>query len=436
MRFVALTALFVAGCGDDGPSMSPMPDAGGVQVSGCDDPNLWTAPALTPATLYPRLTGGPCSGAQYPLSTIELGASARGPYNVDYPRLARSCWRVVDASPGSGFTAGQTFEAESSGVITLAGFARPVTLEGRVLYDDNTIVMAVEPRTIALDEAIILDGDASAVIDVMTREAWAERNAVHAWGERIATDELVDATAYPRAPAYPFTLHSTASGFVRSSWWKSGTTVEHVDLALGPGTRGRIAEYGEAIVVDSTLLLTDYDGTTPVVRHRIPLMAEPSELVGTYRGAILHVGNLLVHYSISSTTDMPVVRTFVVGAGVLLPAWGEAGYFFDGTRFHRIDTYPDLGFDEQWSFSPRADDLAKLGAPIAVHHDVVFGDNGLLARLDASDPRPGPRFASAADLFGDGAHIGPIAPESAAYLVRRGDGTAAVYAAPFVDYCE
>jgi hypothetical protein len=68
-------------------------------------------------------------------------------------------------------------------------------------------------------------------------------------------------------------------------------------------------------------------------------------------------------------------------------------------------------------------------------HGIVLGERGLLAAIDAGSTVPGPRFASFAALFGDGT-IGPVSADSAAYVIARGDGSAALYRAPFVDFCE
>lgn len=108
------------------------------------------------------------------------------------------------------------------------------------------------------------------------------------------------------------------------------------------------------------------------------------------------------------------------------------------TTFHPLDAAaPALAFDDRGSFTPRPDDLAALGAPVALYHGIVFGEHGLLAAVDATDPHLGPRFVSYAELTGvTDARIGPIAGDTTAYVRARPDGSAALYNAPFIDYCE
>ncbi|HEY5922404.1 MAG TPA: hypothetical protein VIV11_12070 [Kofleriaceae bacterium] len=443
MRFVApIACVALAGCGDIVSALGGGDDSGGppdapvgVRVTGCDDPNTWTEPALTRVSLWAQRKGGHCNGVQYPLSQVPIGGKYHGVYDVDHKRLGQSCWRVVDATPGSGLMTGQEFTlTRTVNHISLAGFSRPVTLEGRILYDDGTIVMEVEPGTVALDPAIIVEPDASNVIAVMTRDTWAERNAVHMWGQRIATDEVVAATASPGLPSNPITVHRTASGFVRSTW-SNYPTLHRDDLALGPGTRARIADFGRAIVIDNELVLIRDNVATPFVRMRVPLATEPLEIVGhigDYGSTVtLHFEGSIAQYAIDASGIL-LTQSLTVGSGALVAATNEAGYFFDGTRFHRLASYPHLGFHTWRSFTPRAEDLAMLGAPIEIVDDVVFGENGLMLTLDTSSTQPGARFASTADLFGPGTRVGPVA-QIAAYVIRRDDGTAAIYAPEYED---
>jgi hypothetical protein len=428
----ALTPALV-GCGGD--PETPSPDAEGVRVTGCDDPSLWVVPALEHAQLRAEIGGGPCSAAQYPLHRVFVSWSpTRGVSTEEREQIDRTCWRVTAAAPGSGWAGGEAFAGgRDGGPITVMGFARPITVEGRVLRADGTVAFAVDPDAIALDEAVVLDGDAVATTAVMSPEAWVERDAVELWGQRVATAEVLDATVFPFASPAPFTLHDTGSGLVRRSWWRDNGELQYADTDLGPGTRARIAKFGAAVVVDDELLLVGHDGDVVIVKQRVQLDGEPVELTGNYYAVTLHVGGALAQYDYATLT----ARSLPVGDGVLLPANGDGPpVFFDGATFHTLDpSARPLAFDAAAAFTPRPEDLAALGAPVAVMHGIVLGERGLLAAIDAGSTVPGPRFASFAALFGDGT-IGPVSADSAAYVIARGDGSAALYRAPFVDFCE
>src|SRR5688572_6663575 len=135
MRLAAASGLFAAalvGCGGDAAPGSP--DAHVALVTGCDDPTLWSAPALEPADVRSSVGGGPCTPAQYPLHLAYVGWSPDGPQppSEEWSRLDRTCWRVVEASPGSGWSAGDQLAGGRDGVaLLLAGFGATVTLEGR-----------------------------------------------------------------------------------------------------------------------------------------------------------------------------------------------------------------------------------------------------------------------------------------------------------------
>jgi hypothetical protein len=433
VRIVPLTvAVVVAGCG---PGSSPAPDAAGVRVTGCDDPAAWTAPALGQATLSPETGGGPCSPGQYPLHQVALGYFG----SSGQAELGRTCWRVVDAAAGTGWTAGQEFSApHDAAAMNVMGFGRTLTVEGRILGSDGTVLLAVEPKTFSLDKARILDADAASTIAVASADAWAEPDAVNLLGVRVATDEVLDATARAIGAPTPVTIHRTASGLVHRTWWGTAGNPQYRDLALGPGTRARVAASGVWVVIDTELVLVASDGSgTEVVKQRLPLGAEPREVVGTFYNVTLHMDGELAEYQ--SGAAGVTSRSMVVGDGVMLATVrGDPPMFFDGTTFHAVvRTASALEFDASRSFTPRPEDLAALGAPVAVMHGIVLGENGFLVAQDATSTVPGPRFASFADLLGDpGAHLGPVSADSAAYVVTRGDGTAALYNAPFIDYCD
>jgi hypothetical protein len=132
--------------------------------------------------------------------------------------------------------------------------------------------------------------------------------------------------------------------------------------------------------------------------------------------------------------DQMGMESLSVGAGVLLPMPRDDAVFFDGTTFHYLDpSTPAL----DRPFTPRAEELAAIGTPIAVFHGVVLGERGMLHAIDATIEILGPRLALYADLFGDpDARLGPVAVDSTAYVIRGGDGSAKLYNAPFIDYCE
>jgi hypothetical protein len=220
---------------------------------------------------------------------------------------------------------------------------------------------------------------------------------------------------------------------VKRSWYTQGGEPTYLETALGPGTRAQIGAFGRAIVVDTDLLITGKDSAGAPTLRRIPLGAEPRALIGNYYRATVHLDGMLVQYDYVST-DM---RSMSVGEGVLLPTFGDAPpVFFDGTTFHPLFSGPGaLRFDDG-DFTPRAEDLAALGAPAAVFHGVVLGEHGFLSATDATATVQGPRFLSFAELLGTDGRLGPVAVDSSAYVVKHEDGTAALYSAPFNDYCE
>jgi hypothetical protein len=367
---------------------------------------------------------------------VYLEWSAREIANDQLGPVAGTCWRVVDASPGSGWTAGQRFGGEAGGVdMNVMGFARPITVEGRVLGDGGSLLFAIEPETFALDKAGVLDAAASTTIAVASAKAWVEPDALHFEGARIPTDEILDATTIPIFRQGPITVHRTSTGLVRRQWWGTGEQPQFSDVALGAGTRARIANFGKAIVVDSELLIVGSAAGGETVLRRIPLGAEPREVVGNLGSVTLHMDGALVEYDDTAAT----VRSLTVGDGVLLPTVGpQRPMFFDGTTFHTVGLgATSLELDDLGSFTPRPDELAAAGAPVAVLHGFVLGEHGFLAAVDATTTVAGPRFASYADLLGEpGARIGPVATDSTAYVITRPDGSAALYNAPYLDYCD
>lgn len=429
--------LVEAACG--GEDVHPLtPDAGGPQfVSGCDDPMLWTVAARQQAEVEAATGGGPCSPAQYPLQHATLHWYAGPRDAAEWAHLDRTCWRVVEAAQNSGWTVGQRFAGTRDYTsMNLTGFARPVTVEGRVLRDDGTVAYAIPPTAVALDEARVLAENANDIVAVISADAWATRDAVHLKGRTVVTDEVVAATgSYGQQVV---AVHRTAAGFVRRVWELDNGELVHSELALGPGTRARIARFGAAIVIDSELLMIGNANGAAVVQQRIPLASEPLEIAGTWYSVFLHLeGELVMHTHAGATASLPV------DDGVLLPTsqlTRDAPMFFSGTTFYLLEaSNTALGFDAR-SFAPRPDDLAAIGAPLAIMHEVVFGERGLLLLApEATSYTSGPTFASYTDLFGqaDGEpHLGPVAVDSSAYVITREGGNAQLFEAPFVDWCE
>ncbi|HEY5925300.1 MAG TPA: hypothetical protein VIV11_26635, partial [Kofleriaceae bacterium] len=410
------------------------PDAAvAVFVTGCDDPAVWTATALGTAELRPEIGGGPCSPAQYPLHRVVLSWSADG---VDLDQHDRTCWRVVDASPGSGWTAGDQFTHVKPGpppMMYIKGFERPVTVEGRVLRDDGALAFAIAPQTIELAAARIREPNAGAVIAVMSPEAWAEPDAVTVWGTRVVTDEVVGASAVPGGTTAPVTLHRTTDGLVRRTWSRVNNQPVSSDLVLGPGMQARIAAWAAAIVVDREVLVIGQQNAMPFVQKRIPLMTDQFEMVGHVNSVTLHFSGLLANFDYFSN----LVRSLGITGGVLLPSdHHSAPFYFDGQTFRQLEiSQTEIGFDDVGTFTPDPAQLAAIGAPVAVLHGIVFGELGLLAALDKTSTVPGPRVASYAELFGEG-RLGPIATDTAAYVIKHEDGGAVLYEAPYVDFCD
>lgn len=426
MKLVVIGIVLFAACGDDRPASPDAPS--GVRVTGCDDPSLWEAPALEEGRLYALVGGEPCGPVQYPLHRAVVGWYPTDDTPAD-DRIDRTCWRITDASPASGWVAGQTFTGDGDGAsISMTGFGSSLTLEGRVLRDDGTVVFALPGDAVSLRPSHVLDTDASATIAVMSPRTWVERNAVHAFDLEVGIDEIVDASGMPLFDAGPTTVHRTASGFVYRTWRRVNDQLLYEQVALGSGTRARVAKFGAAIVIDSELLFVGNENNV----DRIALGAEPLEITGNYSVAMLHSPGTLVAY-LNHGTQM---RSLSVGDGALLPVpRDDAPVFFDGTSFRRPDFFsspPTLGP----SFTPRAEDLAAIGTPRSMFYGIVLGDEGLLVAVDGTEEILGPRVASYAELFGDPtARLGPISIDGKAYVIRTDDG-AMLYEAPYEPFCE
>ncbi len=439
MRFVAIT-LALAACGE---GRSPSPDAApdpivGVVVTGCDDPSLWSVPAVFDGRTYAYVGGGACSPAQYPLHQAWVGWSDRGDlFNEERDRIDRTCWRVTSASAGSGWTAGDTLTGSHDGMaMSLTGFDSTVTIEGRALRDDGTVMLALEPDEMKLDPAVVLDPDAAETTVVLSTQQWVERDAVHFHDIELATDEIVDASGFPGTQASPATIQRTADGFVYRTWTTANDQLVVADeVELGTGTRAFAVKYNAGAVVDSEVLFLgrEMNSETTTIVRRVPLAAAPLEVVGNYYFMTLHLPGSLVA-SRRFSTDM---QSISVGDGTLLPVpRDDAPVFFDGAAFHRVE-WSQTGGTLAEVFTPRAEDLAAIGTPRAVMHGIVLGERGLLLAVDGATETAGPRVATFADLFADpDARLGPVAMDSAAYVIRFGDGSAKLYNAPFIDYCE
>ena len=424
VRWTALIGIVVVGCGTERVEDTPE------RVTGCDDPAVWSATPLEEAKLTAVVGGIPCNPSQYPLHQVELGwFSDRFVATEEMLHLDRTCWRVVDASEGSGWSAGA--EVSATGVyvrapVLLQGSGARMTVEGRVLRDDGTVAIGIPPEVVALRDVLLLDDDAADTLAVMSPTAWAARDAVYVGGQRIASDEVLGAGSFSVSSelSYPVTLHRTTDGIVWRRWPLDGDDGPPVDVNLGPGTRARIVQSAYAVVIDDELVVIDPYLATPQVRHRIPLAAEPDEVVGTFASVTMHIGDALVRYEYHSMTP----KTLAVGDGVLLPGMdlGPA-FYFDGTTFHALDEGDVFDLDDNgMTFTPEPADLAQIGAPAAVLDRVVFGERGLLAIVDGEVH--GPRVATFAHLFGGGT-LGAVSTNGAAYVIRRDDGSAELYGA-------
>lgn len=424
-----LLLLAAAACGT--PDSRPEEPVG-VQVTGCSDPTLWTAP--TPETSELRwYVGGHsgCAPPQYPLHTAGLQVAE---YDV-LENEDTTCWRVTAAAPGSGWTAGQEFS--TTGPIgprmRIAGFERPVTVEGRGVRADGELVLAIEPATVQLDEPVVVATDAGAAIGIATTELWSEADAVHAFGKRIPTDPVLATTARERTGWSPTTIHRTAAGIVRRLWRREGTEVTFTDFVIAPaGTRVQMGSYPFAFVVDQQLIILGSQGTTTVVKFRIPLAAVPTEVVAAWDTIFLHIGNEIVQYNYTTGA----MKSLTVGEGRLLPVATEGVLFFDGTTFTPVglSTPPMLVHDQ--AFTPMPEELAALGTPAGLYVGYLFGENGILAGDNSSSSPPGPRFLSFADLFGAGSSLGGVAVDGRGYLIKHADGSGEVYETNYSLDCE
>ncbi|NVB81112.1 MAG: hypothetical protein HOV81_22135 [Kofleriaceae bacterium] len=406
-----------------------------MQVTGCDDPTVWTAPPLRAGRISSEV--GVCDWTEHPLSTAFLGwGPADGTLSPEeQAQLAggTGCWRVVDAQPGSGWTAGQQFT--EYGPLTgfdvyLMGFNRSVTFEGRILYADGTVAFATDAASVALrDLPKVLEADARDVIAVMSPEAWAESNAVVLWGQRIATDPVVDGIDRESGPlAGPRTLNRTADGLVVRLWRNDGNgTITHVDTLLGQGTTARFVG-SESVVIDDELLFLGVDNGVAIVERRFPLGGEPLEAVLALGGVMLHMNGALVSYS---RTD-GLVASRNVSDGVLI----RGPRFLEDTTFHALRvSQGSIEYEHIGSFGATQEELAALGKPLGIGTgNIVFGANGLLSGYDRDASPPGPRFAPFSDLVGDG-HLGPISAGARAYVIERADGTAVLYEPRYFGTC-
>lgn len=288
------------------------------------------------------------------------------------------------------------------------------------------------PTSIQLDAARTVELDADAVITVMSRDAWAEGDAVHVRGERVSTNEVVDGAA--SLWGTPVTLHRGASGLIWRAWWADATgAITSTDVALGDGARALLGHRGGAVAIDEELLLIGRDGDDTIIRHRIPLGAPPRAIVGRYYYTIVQLDDALVRVDHASGET----RALPVGEGMLLPAERDSyPVFFDGASFVPLDpSSGGLALVESRRFAPRAEHLAALGTPLAVMHGVVLGERGMMLAMDPESELAGPRFASIGAIFGDG-RLASIGGDDVTYLVERADGSRVLYEAPYVDFCE
>ncbi len=414
-------------------------------MSGCDDPALWSSPALAEADLVARIGGDACAPAQLPLHRVGLAFDSPGNGDVEQGRaIAGVCWRVTEASAGSGWAAGQEFSTTGIPSMHVMGFARPVTIEGRVLLEDGRIAYAIRPSTIELAAPAVREPAASTAIAVMASDAWAERDAVHLWGERIPTDEVLDAGSIrvisgSGSRTDPITLHRVGANVVLRTWSRTNGQIVYSDLVIGQGTRARMTKWGHGVVVDNELAIVGLDSSNDnaIVRRRITLDAEPSEIVEDGGSVYVHVPGMIVRYDVYRDGAL----TLMVGdGGVLLPPFlGFYPSFFDGTSFHQV-VISSTGMLELYptGFTPRAEDLALIGTPIGELDGILFGEHGLLATDGRALGQPlpaGPRVATYAELFGDG-QLGPVSVDNAAYVITHADGSAELYQAPYQGYCE
>jgi hypothetical protein len=421
MRWAVL--VFAVACSDE----TPAPE--GTRVLGCHDPAVWTAEALIPTPVFPRVGGVPCQPAQYPLHRVPLEWNRLQPIKTP---IEVACWRVVDASASSGWIAGQEFDLRSGddSAVGITGFGSSLTLEARVLLRDGTLGIAIEPATFALDAAQIVDGDAAPTLAVVSHEAWVERDAVVLWGQRVETDEVLDATGLAGgATTTPFTVHRTSGGLVWRTWSRVNATPRYKEVSIGTGTRTRIAPRGKAVVVDDRLVLLHENGDTIEVREA-QLAGEPLALGASTKGALLHMDGALLHYEAATGR----VLTAPVGDGHFVGTQHGFPYFFDGEKFSRIVATMDKVYLELAQITVTPTEYAAIGEPLAILHDVVFGERGML--LATNRLLAGPKLASYEQLFGTGARLAAIAADGTAYTIIHGDGSAKLYRAPYVDFCE
>ncbi|NVB85651.1 MAG: hypothetical protein HOV81_45220 [Kofleriaceae bacterium] len=433
----------LVGCDPDGRPAMVTPDAPGPLEARCDDPAVWTSPALAAAELEVVIGGDPCERAQLPLHRVLLTWAGERPVEVEEDQqVGRVCWRVTEASPGSGWTAGQEFSSVGSAEMNLVGFSRPVTVEGRALLEDGRIAYAIAPKKVELAAAAIVEPAASTVIAVMGARGRVERDAVHLWGQRIPTDEVLDAASLRTFAGEDMgdaiTLHRVGANVVRRVWTRRDNQIDYTDLVIGPGTRGRITKWGNAVLVDGTdLVILNYDNASHgmVVKRRVTLAAEPTEFLEDGSSVWMHVPGMIIRAGLFEDD----LHTLAVGDGVIVPTIEYfASYFFDGTTFRAIQQpYPEIELAPV-GIEPKAEDLARIGKPIATIEGIVFGESGFLSidGLQSGWPAPfGPSSASYADVFGDG-RLGPLSIDNATYVIERDGGSAELYQAPYYGYCE
>jgi hypothetical protein len=401
-------------------------DAGDpVIVSGCEDPALWeaTAPAVMGAA---EIGGGPCSRAQFPAHEAWLTYYGGGSEHLT------SCWRVVAAHPESRWSVGEI----TGNRVSLVGFERPVTFEGRLLTDEGVVRFVVSPFEVALEARRTrpLDEPVVAVID---ENMWVTAGAIHALESSApAEGTFVDGAVGQFTIAV--TLERTAAGHVLRGWSHSDvpTLVPHGRLLLPPATSARLVPGSLFVVLDDRVQQFSFADDAFLTERELDLPSDAVAIVAHDDRLVVQTSGELLVFPRGAPAAIPV------GEGFLLGARGHAGvyptaYYLQGTRLDALDTEGDPRLDPIAVVD--ASDLAVLGRALAFADEVLIGTDGFVLVDGArgpSGPLEGPRSIGVAELFGDGASIVAVGSRPAGYAVRRADGSTELVNAPYVEYCD
>ncbi|MEM9188872.1 MAG: hypothetical protein AAGF12_06835 [Myxococcota bacterium] len=412
----------------EAPDAAPAPE--------CANPSIWSAtpPALEPLVL---LAGRPCEPPQYPVSPAILAfLGLSNPLEIGE---LRSCWRVVEADPRSGWSVGDTVSSPGpQASVPVRGFEWPVVFEGRLFRRDGTLTYAVPNAEAALEPPRIVEPAAEDVVAIVEEEVWVTRTAIRIAEEEVSVPgAIIDASGSGlgfsvlerRGDVLVLSLFSRARG-------------QEAEFELGPATAPVLARTGPLVALDDRVMYATRMLGGGWELGEFPFAGPVDSLAMSGDLAFLMVGEEL---TVQRFDEAPASAQ-PVGPGQVLPSLlGGLPVFFDGTSYIPF-AFAGPGappvIDQGAAFRLRPEDEARLGAPIALgganSSGIATGIIGTLGfALPVDRPRTdlGPRAVSLDELLGDGTvtHLGS---DGVTYRVLRSDGSASLYLAPSILFCE